>query len=69
MPRSFSFRPIITAPRDGSLIEVRHGPAHLIVRARWSKRDGSWIRDDDPQRLPLEQVTSWRLSGRVASPA
>lgn len=69
MPRPFSFRPIVTAPRDGSLIEVRHGPTHLIVQARWSKRDGSWIQNEDPQRLPLQQVTSWRLHGRVAPSA
>jgi hypothetical protein len=68
MPRFFPFRPIATGPRDGSLIEVRHGPAHLIVRARWSKREASWVREGDLQRQALQQVTSWRpIGGKRAS--
>ena len=58
---------IATAPRDGSTIEVRHGPAHLIVRAHWSKRDEFWVQDGDPQRQSLQQVTSWRPSDQGAS--
>jgi hypothetical protein len=36
MPRSVAFRDLRSAPRDGSTIEVKHGPRQEVVHARWS---------------------------------
>jgi hypothetical protein len=49
-----------TAPPDGSLIEVRHGPDQEIVLARWFAQTQAWIRADDPYRWTLHRVTGWR---------
>lgn len=55
------FRPIESAPRDGTVIEVRHGPAQEIVRALWSGQAQGWIREDDPLRRTLHGVSVWRV--------
>lgn len=57
------YRPIATAPRDGTVIEVRHGPTQTPVRAEWSGQNQGWIRADDPERRTLHRVTEWRPVG------
>jgi hypothetical protein len=59
-PKSQPYRPIDTAPRDGSVIEVRHGPDQATVHARWAAQNQGWIRSDDPDRRTLHRVTEWR---------
>ena len=54
------FSDMTMAPRDGSLIEVRHGPNQEIVLARWSGQGQAFVRDDDPNRKALHRVTAWR---------
>jgi hypothetical protein len=54
------FSDMTMAPRDGSLIEVRHGPDQEIVLARWSGQGQAFVRDDDPNRKTLHRVTAWR---------
>jgi hypothetical protein len=54
------FSDMTMAPRDGSLIEVRHGPNQEIVLARWSGQAQAFVRDDDPDRKTLHRVTAWR---------
>jgi hypothetical protein len=48
------------APRDGSLIEVSHGPDQEIVLARWFAQTQAWVSDGDPYRRTLHRVTGWR---------
>ena len=48
------------APRDGSLIEVRHGPQQDFVLARWSGQGQAFVRDGDSDRRALHRVTAWR---------
>ena len=55
-----TFRDIKTAPKDGTVIEVRHGPDQEIVRAEWSGQGQAWVREDDPLRRTLHKVTGWR---------
>jgi hypothetical protein len=55
-----TFRDIKSAPRDGTVIEVRHGPDQEIVRAEWSGQGQAWVREDDPLRRTLHKVASWR---------
>jgi hypothetical protein len=50
----------MTAPRDGTVVEVRHGPDQETVRAEWAGRGQAWIREDDPLRRALQRVTDWR---------
>jgi len=59
MPRTRPFRPIETAPRDGSVIEVRHGPDQEVVKAYWAGQNQAFVRDDDPDRRSLHRVTGW----------
>jgi hypothetical protein len=54
------FRGIASAPRDGSLIEVRHGPDQVAVLARWAGQTQAWIADGDPVRRTLHRVSVWR---------
>jgi hypothetical protein len=63
MPRTQPYRPIATAPRDGTEIEVRHGPDQLPTRAEWSGQNQGWIRAGDPERKTLHRVTEWRKVG------
>ena len=60
MVRSAKFLDMASAPRDGTAIEVRHGPDQEVVRAEWSGQAQAWIRDDDPHRRTLHRVTGWR---------
>jgi hypothetical protein len=50
--RSQPFRHIVFAPRDGTLIEVRHGPDQGIVLARWAGQNQAFT------------VTTIRYAGR-----
>jgi hypothetical protein len=54
------FRDIADAPRDGTLIEVRHGPDQIAVLARWAGQTQAWIADADPVRRTLHRVSVWR---------
>jgi hypothetical protein len=58
--RSTEFRGIASAPRDGTLIEVRHGPDQVIVLAWWAGQNQGFVRDDDPLRRTLHRVSLWR---------
>lgn len=60
MPRRAPYRPIASAPRDGSTIEVCHGPDQAPVRAVWAGQSQAWIRADDPLRRTLHRVLVWR---------
>jgi len=60
MVRFAKFRDMVSAPRDGTAIEVCHGPQQEVVRAEWNAQAQSWIRDDDPHRRTLHRVTGWR---------
>jgi hypothetical protein len=55
--RSIPFRDIKFAPKDGTVIEVRHGPDQAIVRAEWSGQGQAWVREDDLLRRTLHKVT------------
>ena len=54
------FSDMTTAPRDGTLIEVQHGPRQEIVLARWSGQGQAFVHGDDPDRKALHRVTGWR---------
>jgi hypothetical protein len=54
------FRDMSTAPRDGTVVEVKHGPDQEVVRAYWSGQNQAWVREDDPLRRSLHRVTVWR---------
>jgi hypothetical protein len=58
--RSGIFRDLRSAPRDGTAIEVKHGPQQEIVLARWSGQSQSWTKVHDPERRTLHRVTGWR---------
>jgi hypothetical protein len=58
--RSSIFRDMRSAPQDGTVIEVKHGPDQEVVRAVWSGQSQAWIREDDPLRKTLHRVTGWR---------
>ena len=60
MPRTRPFSNMDTAPKDGRLIEVRHGPAQEIVRAYWAAQNQAFVRENDPDRKSLHRVTGWR---------
>jgi hypothetical protein len=60
MPRPRPWRPISTAPHDGTVIEVRHGPDQTKAFARWAAQNQGWIRSDDPDRKTLHRVSEWR---------
>ena len=59
-PNPKTFRPMDSAPRDGTVVEVKHGPQQETVRAYWSGQNQAFVRDDDPNRKTLHQVTEWR---------
>jgi hypothetical protein len=54
------FRDIGTAPRDGTLIEVGHGPDQAVAVAYWSGQNQAFVADADPLRRSLQRVTGWR---------
>ena len=66
MPRTRPFRPIETAPQDGSVVEVRHGPEQAVVRAYWAGQNQAFVREDDPHSKTLHGVTGWRPVSRAA---
>src|ERR1700712_3240985 len=57
---SFPWYDMTTAPRDGTTVEVRHGPDEVIARAYWSMQERNWIREDTADRRTLSWVSSWR---------
>jgi hypothetical protein len=60
LARNSTFRDITTAPRDGTLIEVKHGRDQVTVLARWAGQNQAFICDVDPLRRSLHQVSLWR---------
>jgi hypothetical protein len=54
-----TFRDMKTAPLDGTLVEVQHGPQQAIVCAYWNKALQGWVRKGAYRRV-LHQVTGWR---------
>jgi hypothetical protein len=63
--RSSIFRDMRSAPMDGSLVEVRHGPDEAVGLAYWAGQNQAWVLDDDRHRKSLHQVTGWRpVSGK-----
>jgi hypothetical protein len=64
MPRNPLLRDMTTAPRDGTTIEVRHGPRQEIVLAYWSGQIEAFVADDDPHRRALHRVSGWRPAKR-----
>ena len=54
------FHDMVTAPKDGTMIEVRHGPYQETVRAVWSGQNQAFILNGDPLRKTLHRVTGWR---------
>jgi hypothetical protein len=58
--RSRLFRDMRSAPQDGTVIEVKHGPDQEVVRAQWAGQSQAWIREDDPLRRTLHRVSVWR---------
>lgn len=55
-----AFQDMAMAPRDGTTIEVRHGPLQETVRAQWAGQNQAFILEDDPHRKTLHRVTGWR---------
>jgi hypothetical protein len=49
-----------TAPRDGTSIEIKHGPQQEIVLARWSRQAQAWVKTYDPEHKTLHRVAGWR---------
>ena len=60
MVRFAKFRDMASAPRDGTAIEVCHGPQQEVVRAEWNAQAQAWVREDDSHRRTLHRVTGWR---------
>jgi hypothetical protein len=60
MRKPDAFRHIVSAPMDGTPIEVRHGPQQETTIAVWSRQAQGWVRKDDEHRRVLHQVTGWR---------
>jgi hypothetical protein len=58
------YRPIATAPRNGTVIIVRHGDNQDPVRAFWCHRIRSWVRPGDDTFEALEDVEVWRPIGK-----
>jgi hypothetical protein len=51
------FRDMKTAPRDGTIIKVCHGPDQAVARVEWAAQTQAWIREGDPLRRTLHRVT------------
>jgi hypothetical protein len=58
--RQRPFQDMPTAPRNGAVIEVRHGPDQLTVEAYWAGQNQAFIAVDDPHRRSLQRVTGCR---------
>jgi hypothetical protein len=60
------FYPMATAPRDGTIVDLRHvsrANGELILRARWLAPVKGWI-DWDRQHITLDKapLRGWRVS-------
>ena len=55
-------RSMNTAPRDGTVVLLRHGPTQVWVRGFWSVCFEVWIAQDadHPDLGSLHGVTAWR---------
>jgi hypothetical protein len=55
-------RSMMTAPRDATIVLVRHGPEQLWVEAFWSAGLQGWISTDGDRSVlrVLHNVTAWR---------
>jgi hypothetical protein len=51
---------IESAPRDGTVIEIVHGPRRQVARARWRGAAQAFVRDLDPYGEPLGRIAGWR---------
>jgi hypothetical protein len=60
------FRPISTAPRDGTVVVVRHGASQDPVRAFWATRAQGWVREHDTAYELLRDVNVWRPANNAA---
>ena len=71
MPRRSPRRRLIdTAPRDGTVVRLWVASEPEPVVAHWSRQMAGWLRDDDPQRKVLHNVTGWAPhAGSPAQPA
>jgi len=58
--RSSIFRDIKSAPKDGSLVEIRYGPDEATGLAYWAGQNQAWVLATDPHRKSLHGVTGWR---------
>lgn len=58
--RQLPFQEMASAPRDGSIIEVKYGSRDEVALAFWSVLDNAFVRDSDPLRRSLFQAYSWR---------
>ena len=54
------FRDMQTAHKDGSLIEVCHGPQQETAEVYGGGQNQEFVRDDDPHWRTLNWVTGWR---------
>jgi hypothetical protein len=60
MARELPFQEMAMAPRDGTPVQVRHGPTQDIVLANWCEERQAWIATNDPAAKPLHNVRVWR---------
>ena len=49
-----------SAPRDGSIIEVKSGPWDEVVLAHWAALENAFVPDNDPRKRGLSEATGWR---------
>lgn len=50
---------IATAPRDGNVVIVLHGPWQIPARAHWHCPLKAWVECGDPYYRPLKDVERW----------
>src|SRR6201999_3703810 len=55
-PHPGRFRAIDTAPQDGTVIEVIHGPKQSVTRAYWSGQTQAFVRNDAETPKTLHRV-------------
>jgi hypothetical protein len=60
MPRTKPLRDMASAPRDGTVVEVRHGPEQQILRAVWAGQNQAFVAADDENQKTLRRVIGWR---------
>ena len=59
-PRDRPFLDMESAPRDGSIIEVKYGPWDEVVLAHWAALENAFVRDNEALRRVLFDATGWR---------